>query len=224
MAKPKITLYVDVVSPFAYMAYYILRHHPAFSPSNVSITYIPLFLGGLMKKCENPTPISIRNKAAWINVERFRWAEQFKIPIAPKVPEGFPVLTLATMRAMSYLHVKHPQEELVKALDALYQSFWVGGNGGVGKAEGDKGFGKILEGVLKQEVLEDVLANVGSKTAKDALMANTDAAFDNGAFGLPWFRCESAEGKTESFWGFDHLGQVLKFTGLEKEGDLKALL
>ena len=177
-----------------------------------------------MKKCENPTPISIRNKAAWINVERFRWAEQFKIPIAPKVPEGFPVLTLATMRAMSYLHVKHPQEELVKALDALYQSFWVGGNGGVGKAEGDKGFGKILEGVLKQEVLEDVLANVGSKTAKDALMANTDAAFDDGAFGLPWFRCESAEGKTESFWGFDHLGQVLKFTGLEKEGDLKALL
>jgi hypothetical protein len=25
MAKPKITLYVDTVSPFAYLAYYILR-------------------------------------------------------------------------------------------------------------------------------------------------------------------------------------------------------
>ena len=44
MAKPKITLYVDIVSPFAYMGYYMLRHHPAFNPSKVSVTYIPIFL------------------------------------------------------------------------------------------------------------------------------------------------------------------------------------
>lgn len=33
--KPKITLYVDIVSPFAYMAYYILRvsFRPCLSPS-----------------------------------------------------------------------------------------------------------------------------------------------------------------------------------------------
>ena len=177
-----------------------------------------------MKKCDNRAPLEIRNKDKWINVERFRWAEQFKIPIAPKTPPGFPVLTLTTMRAMSYLNEKYPQEELVKALDALYQSFWGEANGGVGKPDGEKGFGKILEGVLKKEVLEDVMANVGSKTAKDALMANTDRAFDDLAFGLPWFQCENAEGKKESFWGFDHLGQVLRFTGLEKEGELKALL
>jgi 2-hydroxychromene-2-carboxylate isomerase len=224
MAKPKITLFVDIVSPFAYMGYYMLRHHPAFSPSKVNVTYIPIFLGGLMKKCENRAPIEIRNKDKWINVERLRWAKQFNIPIAPSTPPGFPVLTLHTMRAICYLNEKYSQEDVVKALDALYQSFWVEANSGVGKPDGEKGFGAILKAVLSKEVHEDVMANAASKSAKDALMANTDWAFDDGAFGLPWFQCENAEGQKESFWGFDHLGQVLKHLGLEKEGELKSLL
>jgi hypothetical protein len=28
MAQPKITLYVDIVSPFAYIAFYLLQVHP----------------------------------------------------------------------------------------------------------------------------------------------------------------------------------------------------
>jgi 2-hydroxychromene-2-carboxylate isomerase len=128
------------------------------------------------------------------------------------------------MRALCYLNEKYSQEDVVKALDALYQSIWVEANGGIGKPDGDKGYGAVLKGVLADNILEDMMANFGSKTAKDALMANTDKAFDDGAFGLPWFRCENTEGKKESFWGFDHLGQVLRFLGLEKEGELKALL
>jgi 2-hydroxychromene-2-carboxylate isomerase len=224
MAKPKITLYVDIVSPFAYMGYYMLRHHPAFSPSKVAVTYVPIFLGGLMKKCDNRAPLEITNKKNWINLERMRWAEQFKIPVSPTPPPGFPVLTLSPMRALCYLNEKYSQEDVIKALDALYQSLWVEANSGVGKPDGDKGYGAVLNGVLADSVLEDVMANFGSKTAKDALMANTDKAFDDGAFGLPWFQCENPEGKKESFWGFDHLGQVLRFLGLEKEGELKALL
>jgi 2-hydroxychromene-2-carboxylate isomerase len=56
MAKPKITLSVDIVSPFAYMAYYTTRHSPLLT--NVDITYRPIFLGGLMKACDNRTPVS----------------------------------------------------------------------------------------------------------------------------------------------------------------------
>lgn len=224
MAKPKITLYVDIVSPFAYLAYHTLRHHPSFAPSQVSITYTPIFLGGLMKKCDNRAPLEITNKKHWINVERTRWAEQFNIPITPTVPQGFPVLTLTAMRAMAYLNANYEQAHVVKAFDALYQSFWVEGNGGVAKADGEKGFGVVLKEALPKEVLEDVMANFASKTAKDALVANTDKAFDDGAFGLPWLQCENAQGKKQSFWGFDHLGQVLRFLGLEKEGELRALL
>ena len=69
MGKSKITLYVDIVSPFAYMGYYALRHHPAFH--SVQINYIPIFLGGLMKACNNTPPIQIKNKGTWINVGKY---------------------------------------------------------------------------------------------------------------------------------------------------------
>lgn len=50
-----------------------------------------------------------------------------------------------------------------------------------------------------------------------------------GAFGLPWFQCRNAEGTEEGFWGFDHLGQVVGFLGLDGEidggrGRVRALL
>jgi 2-hydroxychromene-2-carboxylate isomerase len=43
---------------------------------------------------------------------------------------------------------------------------------------------------------------------------NTDKAYDDGAFGLPWFTCTNSAGKTEGFWGVDYLGQVTSFLGL----------
>jgi hypothetical protein len=55
--KPKLTLFVDIVSPFAYMAFYVLQRSAAFK--QVEITYIPIFLGGVMKACDNRPPISI---------------------------------------------------------------------------------------------------------------------------------------------------------------------
>lgn len=70
-----------------------------------------------------------------------------------------------------------------------------------------------------------VLADAAT-VGKKALMENTDRAFDDGAFGLPWMICTNTEGQTEAFWGVDHLGQVLQFLGAEKQrqGGWKAVL
>jgi 2-hydroxychromene-2-carboxylate isomerase len=67
---------------------------------------------------------------------------------------------------------------------------------------------------------------MSKKEGKDLLLKNSDIAFDDGAFGLPWFTCTNSEGKTEGFWGVDHLGQVSDFLGLDrpKMGGWKALL
>lgn len=51
---------------------------------------------------------------------------------------------------------------------------------------------------------------------KKQLIENTDRAFAEGAFGLPWMVCENSEGKKEGFWGVDHLGQVVEFLGLDR--------
>lgn len=50
-------------------------------------------------------------------------------------------------------------------------------------------------------------------------MENTEKAFAQGAFGLPWLICTNPVGETEGFWGVDHLGQVVEFLGLKKPGD-----
>ncbi len=67
---------------------------------------------------------------------------------------------------------------------------------------------------------------MSKKEGKDLLLKNSDMAFDDGAFGLPWFTCTTSEGKTEGFWGVDHIGQVADFLGLDKPkiGGWKALL
>ena len=41
-------------------------------------------------------------------------------------------------------------------------------------------------------------------------------AIDSGSPGLPWIKAVNAEGREEFFWGFDHLGQIGRFLGLEK--------
>ena len=64
-----------------------------------------------------------------------------------------------------------------------------------------------IEIVIKQSTTPEV---------KQLLIQNTDRAFDEGAFGLPWLTCTNAEGKTEGFWGVDHFGQAIVFLGLDK--------
>jgi len=56
------------------------------------------------------------------------------------------------------------------------------------------------------------------------LLENTNKAIEQGAFGLPWFVATNAQGQTEKFWGFDHLGQVIEHLGLERGNELRAML
>jgi len=62
--------------------------------------------------------------------------------------------------------------------------------------------------------------------AKAKLTANTDLAFREGAFGLPWFVATNKEGVTEKYWGFDHLGMVVEHLGLDRgqATELRAML
>ncbi|RJE22816.1 2-hydroxychromene-2-carboxylate isomerase [Aspergillus sclerotialis] len=139
-----------------------------------------------------------------------------------QMPEGFPPLTLATQRALCAVSLKFP-EKLVPTLDALFRSFWADGNPKIGQPEG---FVPVLENVLGKNGTQEVLQAANQPEAKSLLSANTDRAFKSGAFGLPWFECTNSSGKTEGFWGIDHLGQVANFLELDRSADsgFRALL
>ncbi|CAL5873738.1 uncharacterized protein PFLUO_LOCUS8020 [Penicillium psychrofluorescens] len=213
MSAPKITLYFDIVSPFAYIAFHVLKNSPTFA--NCNVQYVPILLGGLMQTCGNTAPINIKNKDKWINQERLRWAKYFSVPVCADTPEGFPVRTLAVQRAMCAVSQKSP-EKVESVIDALYRSFWVERNSKIG---GPDGFTPILEDVLGKQKAQDVLSAMGQPDIKAILTSNTDHAFKIGAFGLPWFECTNSRGETEGFWGIDHLGQVVDFLGLDRSVD-----
>ncbi|KAI0876331.1 HCCA isomerase/glutathione S-transferase kappa [Hypoxylon argillaceum] len=207
MGAAEITLYVDTVSPFAYEAFHILRNDAAFR--DVRKTYVPIFLGGLMKMAGNTPPIQIKNKDTWIGKERLLWARAFDIPMAAENPPNFPPNTLQVMRAVC--GVADDQEKLCALLERFYHEFWVNH---VQIAQPDA-FIPIFKDVLGAEVGERVLAEAATK-GKATLTKNTDRAFSTGAFGLPWLVCTNAKGETEGFWGVDHFGQVARFLDLPK--------
>ncbi|KIV94349.1 hypothetical protein PV10_02123 [Exophiala mesophila] len=222
MAK-KITLFVDIVSPFGYLAYYMLRTSPIFQ--NVEITYVPILLGGLMKLCDNRPPLMIRNKGTWINTERLRWAQQFNIPMATTVPEGFPKPTLHLQRFLTALNLTRP-DLLPTALDACYKALWTDPT--ESNLPDVKVFAPIVAKVIGEDVVKDCVAKMATSDVKNELMAQTERAVNLGAFGIPWFQCTNESGVEEGFWGFDHLGQVVRFLGLDgsldQRGEVRAVL
>ncbi|KAL4910958.1 hypothetical protein BDW74DRAFT_4304 [Aspergillus multicolor] len=209
MAAPKITLYYDIVSPFAWIAFKVLRDSPTFSKCD--LTFVPIFLGGIMKATGNTPPIRIKNKDKWINQERIRWSRYFSVPISEISPEGFPPNTIAVQRALTAISQQAP-EKLVTATEAVWQEFWVKGDG---KATQPEVFGPLLEKILGAELAKGVIEAANGPDIKSRLSANTQQAYDSGAFGLPWFECTNSKGEKEGFWGIDHLGQVVDFLGLD---------
>jgi 2-hydroxychromene-2-carboxylate isomerase len=178
-----------------------------------------------MKACDNRPPLEIRNKGKWINVERLRWARQFDIPMSQDFPAGFPKPTLHVQRFLTALNLSRP-ELLPKALDTLFEALWTEPN--ESSLPDPKVFAQVLAKGLPEEVVKDGIEKMASSEVKKELTRCTDLALDQGAFGIPWFQCTDTEGKTEGFWGFDHLGQVVRFLGLDgtldERGALRAVL
>ncbi|KAF2795632.1 thioredoxin-like protein [Melanomma pulvis-pyrius CBS 109.77] len=210
MSKPKITLYIDIVSPFAYFGFYALQNFPVFQ--QCEITYIPIFLGGLMKACGNTPPIQVKNKDKWINLERKRWATLLSIPVSDNAPPNFPINTLPIQRVLASLSLSHPHY-LPKAISLFYQNFWVQYSE---PTKPENLLAIVKEVVGDEEEARRVLERSTGEQAKKALVGYTDTAFAEGAFGLPWFVATNSRGETESYWGIDHMGQLCDHLGLER--------
>jgi len=175
-------------------------------PPNQDQEYIYTYISSLPPpKLTNLLP----DKDTWINNERLRWATLFSIPMATSLPPAFPAPTLPVGRALAVLQPS--QQKLAQALDALFKAHWADGKA-IHEGEVLRG---VLEGALGREETGRVLAEMGT-SGKQRLIENTDRAFNEGAFGLPWIVCTDREGKTEGFWGVDHMGQVVEFLGLDR--------
>lgn len=113
-------------------------------------------------------------------------SKHFNVPISQQLPPGFPVNTLPVQRALASLSVSHPQK-IERAIELFYYDFWVEWNDPTKSATLQAILGTALN---SDEEAREVVERARTEEVKQKLVDNTNNAFENGAFGLPWFTGE----------------------------------
>ncbi len=195
MTTPAVQFLFDFGSPNAYLCHKVIPQIEA--RCGVTFEYMPVLLGGLFKLANNRSPVQafadIPHKLAYERLEMKRFIARHGL-MQFKMNPFFPVNTLAIMRGAV---AAQKLGCLTPYVNAMYSAMWEQGLNMAEPAE----VTKVLQvaGLDTQRLLE------ASQQAdvKDGLLANTQSAFDRGAFGSPTFFVGS-----EMFFGKERLEQV----------------
>jgi 2-hydroxychromene-2-carboxylate isomerase len=187
--------YYDFGSPNAYFAHRLIPGIEA--RTGARFRYVPVLLGGLFKLTGNQAPMlafaNIPNKLAYQRREIERFIARHGLTDFRMNPH-FPINTLMLMRG-----AVAAEAEGVAApyIDAMFRFMW----------EEARKLDDLT--VLTQSVadvglpVERFVARAQEQDVKDRLAANTQEAFERGAFGIPSFLAGD-----ELYFGKDQLREI----------------
>ena len=187
--------YFDFGSPNAYLAHRVLPEIEA--RTGKRFNYVPVLLGGLFKLTGNQSPITafagIPNKLAYEMLEIKRFIAKHGLTEFRMNPY-FPVNTLALMRGAV---AAGDEGVFAPYAGAMFHFMWEDPR----KLDDPATLGAALtEAGLPAERL---MSRSQEQSVKDRLAANTQSAYQRGAFGVPSFLAGS-----ELFFGKDRLRDV----------------
>ena len=171
--------YFDFASPNAYLAHRVIPGIEA--RTGRRFHYVPVLLGGLFKLSGNQAPMlafaGVPNKLAYERREMARFIEKHGLT-AFRMNPHFPVNTLALMRGAVAAEAEEVFEPYV---EAMFHYMWEEPR----KLDDPAVLGETLaEAGLPAERL---IARAQEQPVKDRLLANTQQAYESGAFGIPSF-------------------------------------
>jgi 2-hydroxychromene-2-carboxylate isomerase len=187
----------DLGSPASYLAW---KRLPKFlARTGASVVHKPMLLGGVFKAQGNASPVTVPAKGKWLTGDLARYASRDGVPLA--YPPGFPINTLAFMRAAIGLQMREPAR-FMHYVDAMYDAIF-----GRGLDMNDE---KIVAGVLSAAGFDPapIMALASDPEVKQALIRNTEEAVAKGVFGAPTFFVGG-----EMFWGQDRMEFVAEALG-----------
>jgi 2-hydroxychromene-2-carboxylate isomerase len=183
--KAPIDFYFDFSSPYGYLASHKIE--PLAAKYGRTVKWRPMLLGAAFKATGSGPLPNIPLKGDYAKRDFLRSARFHDVPF--RVPDPFPVSTVAACRAF---YAVQDENQAIKLAKALYRAYFTD-NVNIGEADN----------VLK------VAANVGCKpdlndqALKDRTRAEVDAALARGVFGSPYILVDG-----EPFWGVDRFDQL----------------
>ena len=185
----------DFGSPNAYLCHRVI---PAIEArTGVKFEYVPVLLGGIFKLSGNRSPAEafagIPNKRAYDQLEIKRFVAKHQLDRYRHNP-FWPVNTLQIMRGAVAAQKQGCFEPYV---EAVYVAMWEEGR--------NMEDPEVIVRTLNEAGLDGQRLYAGTQDpeVKSLLMANTQAAFERGAFGSPTFFVGD-----EIFFGKDRLREV----------------
>ena len=169
----------DFGSPNAYLSHRVIPDIEA--RTGASFVYTPVLLGGLFKLTGNQPPMvafgNIKNKLPYEMLETRRFVARHKLDAFTFNPH-FPVNTLQLMRGAV---AADADGQLMRYVEAVFHHMWE-----QPKKMDDP---QVCHTALIESGLDadSLLARAQDREIKDTLAANTQRAFERGAFGIPTF-------------------------------------
>ncbi len=190
-----LTLYYDVVCPFAYAAF--LDAPELAKEAGVELDARPVLLGGLLREVgapDQPADIMSAAKRALVAQDALRALQ--RRGVTADWPDAHPRRTVSVMRLI--LAASEPSRRAI-TLDC-YEGYWLRGED-LNDPEVLRRIG-ARHGLNAERVLED-------PTIKGRLWASTSRAAEAGAFGVPSFVYNE-----ELYWGVDRIPALRHALGL----------
>jgi len=183
--KAPIDFYFDFSSPYGYLAAQKIEALAA--RHGRTVKWRPMLLGAAFKATGGAPLPQIPLKGDYAKRDFARSARFHGVPF--RIPEPFPVSTVAACRAFYSLADEKQQVALAKA---LYRAYFVD-NVNVGEPAQ----------VLKVAASAGCAVDLESQAVKDKTRAEVEAALAKGVFGSPYVVVDA-----EPFWGIDRFDQV----------------
>ena len=187
MAGTPIEFYFDFSSPYGYIASHKIEALAA--KHERAVNWHPVLLGAVFKITGGrPLPEQpLKGEYAKRDIERS--ARFHGVPF--RMPEPFPVSTVAACRAFYALSDKAKAVQLAKALFRAYfvENVNISDSENVAQVAASAG--------------SDVRASLNDQAVKDKTKAEVDSAIAKGVFGSPYIVVDG-----EPFWGMDRFDQI----------------
>ncbi|KAI8819622.1 thioredoxin-like protein [Fimicolochytrium jonesii] len=206
-ARPKIKFYYDIVSPYSYVGWVLIRRlRQAWGGFDLELE--PVFLSFVLSNpAVKSTPAAFNKlKLAHLHNDVLRLTAMHKFPM--KFAPHWPLSTLKAHRMLQGIKM-HPQapEHLEKITNYLYEGLWT--------RDEDVSALEVLAKAAKSvgPAGEKYLAYIDDPDVKAALVAACSGAVEKGVNGTPTFIVTREDGQTQTFFGSDRFDHIAWFLG-----------